>query len=81
MLVIRRKVTRNQAYTVFMLPGFHREWPTSDYEHQEILQLFKQDRAYEGIANDFSDYRIGSAIESEPRENPSRFESPFPDAP
>lgn len=42
-----------------MLPGHHEEWPTSDYEHQRILELFKQDRPYEGIQNDFTDYRIG----------------------
>lgn len=59
MLVIRRKVTREQAYTVFMLPGYNEEWPTSDYEHQEILELFLQDRPHEGIENDFTDYRIG----------------------
>ena len=42
-----------------MLPGHDEEWPTSDYEHQRILELFKQDRPYEGIQNDFTDYRIG----------------------
>jgi len=42
-----------------MLPGYNEEWPTSDYEHQEILTIFKQDRPHEGIENDFSDYRIG----------------------
>jgi len=26
-----------------MLPGYNEEWPTSEYEHQEILRLFKQD--------------------------------------
>ncbi len=59
MLVIRRKVTREQAYTVFMLPGYNEEWPISDYEHQEILKLFRQDKPYRGIVNDFTDYRIG----------------------
>jgi len=58
-LVIRRKVTRMKSYTVFMLPGYNEEWPTSEYEHQEILRLFKQDQPYDGIHNDFSDYRIG----------------------
>ena len=58
-LVIRRKVTRGKSYTVFMLPGYNEEWPTSEYEHQEILRLFKQDQPYDGIHNDFSDYRIG----------------------
>lgn len=60
MLVIRRKVTRSQAYTVFMLPDYNEEWPTSEYEHQEIMRLFKQDQPYDGINNDFSDYRIGA---------------------
>ncbi len=59
MLVIRRKVTRDLASTVFMLPGYNKEWVTSEYEHHEILRLFKQDQPYEGIANDYSDYRIG----------------------
>lgn len=59
MLVIRRKLTRDQAFTVFMLPGFHKEWPTSEYEHQEILKLYKQDRPYRDIVNDFSEYGIG----------------------
>jgi len=58
MLVIRRKVTFNQAYTVFMLPGIHKEWPTTEREHQEILKVFKQDRAYEGIENDFTDFKV-----------------------
>jgi len=58
MLVIRRKVERDQSYTVFMLPGYYQKWPTSDYEHQEILKLFKQDRPIDGIVNDFSEFRI-----------------------
>jgi len=64
--VIRRKVTRDQAYTVFMLPGYNEEWPTSDYEHKEILRLFKQDQPYEGIVNDFTDYRIGNGELAQP---------------
>lgn len=58
MLVIRRKVTFNQAYTVFMLPGFHQEWPTTEREHQDILKLFKQDQSYEGIENDFTAFKL-----------------------
>ena len=58
MLVIRRKVERDQSYTVFMLPGYFKEWPTSDYEHQEILKVFKQDRSLHGIVNDFSGFGI-----------------------
>ncbi len=59
MLVIRRKVTREQSYTVLMLPGYHREWPTSDREHLDILKVFKQDRPYEDIVNDFKEYGLG----------------------
>ena len=58
MLVIRRKVTRERSYTVLMLPDYHREWPTTEREHQEILKLFLQDRPYQDIVNDFSEYRI-----------------------
>jgi len=58
MLVIRRKVERDQSYTVFMLPGYLKEWPTSDYEHQQILKVFKQDRPLDGVVNDFSEFGI-----------------------
>ena len=58
-LVIRRKVTREGGYTVFMLPGYCREWRTSEREHREILKLFKQDRPHEDVVNDFTEYRLG----------------------
>lgn len=57
-LVIRRKVTREQSYTVLMLPGYHKEWPTTEREHLEILKVFKQDRRYEDILNDFAEYGL-----------------------
>jgi hypothetical protein len=60
MLVIRRLVDRRCAYTGIFLPGEPpRIFPTTDYEHARILQIYKQDRAYEGILNDFSDYALG----------------------
>jgi len=31
-------------------------WPTNDYEHAEILKIFKQDKPYEGILNDFNQH-------------------------
>ena len=62
MLVIRRKVTRSQSYTVLMLPGYHREWPTSEHEHLEILKLFKQDKSYQDIVNDFSEFKLGEGF-------------------
>ena len=56
MLVIRRLVDRHRAYTGIFLPGEPaRIFPTTDYEHSRILQIYKQDKAYEGIVNDFSD--------------------------
>lgn len=59
MLVIRRKVKFNQGYTVLMLPGgYHQEIPTNEREHAEILKLYKQDKPYHGIVNDFSEYRL-----------------------
>ncbi|HEY0966489.1 MAG TPA: hypothetical protein VGD88_03780 [Opitutaceae bacterium] len=57
MLVIRRLVDRRRAYTALMLPGEPPKiFPTSDVEHARILQIYKQDRAYPGIVNDFTDY-------------------------
>ena len=58
MIFIRRATDKNKAYTVIMLPGEPAKWvPTSDYEHQRILEIFKQDKYYEGIENDFADYK------------------------
>ncbi len=60
MLVIRRMVDRQRAYTAMLLPGEPpRIFPTSDYEHARILQIYKQDRPYEGVCNDFSDFASG----------------------
>lgn len=60
MLVIRRLVDRHRAYTGIFLPGEPAKiFPTTDQEHARILQVYKQDRPYEGICNDFSDYAIG----------------------
>ena len=57
MLVIRRLVDRRRAYTALMLPGAPPKiFPTSDAEHARILQIYKQDRAYPGIVNDFTDF-------------------------
>ena len=55
MLVIRRAVDKNRSYTVLFLQGEPPKWiPTTDYEHQRILEIYKQDKPYEGIINDFS---------------------------
>lgn len=60
MLVIRRLVDRQRAYTGIFLPGQPAKiFPTTDYEHGRILQIYKQDRPYENVCNDFSDYAIG----------------------
>jgi hypothetical protein len=56
MILIRRQIDRERAYTAIFLPGEPpRVFPTSDYEHARILQIYKQDRAHPGIENDFSD--------------------------
>lgn len=56
MLVIRRLVDRHRSYTGIFLPGEPpRIFPTTDYEHTRILQIYKQDKPYEGIVNDFTD--------------------------
>jgi hypothetical protein len=59
-ITIRRLVDRQQAYTGIFLPGMEPKiFPTSDYEHARILQIYKQDRPYEGIENDFSEMALG----------------------
>lgn len=62
MLVIRRLVTREQGYTILMLPPdiYHR-FPTTEHEHHRILQIYRQDRAHAGILNDFSEYGLPPA--------------------
>lgn len=56
MIVIRRLVDRHRAYTGIFLPGEPAQiFPTTDYEHGRILQIYKQDKAHAGIVNDFSD--------------------------
>ena len=59
MLVIRRLVDRRRAYTGIFLPGEPPKiFPTTDHEHARILQVYKQDRSYDGIVNDFSEYGL-----------------------
>ena len=60
MIVIRRLVDKHRAYSGIFLPGIMPMiFPTTDYEHSRILQIYKQDKPYEGILNDFSNFRIG----------------------
>lgn len=57
MIVIRRLVERERAFTAIFLPGEPaRIFPTTDYEHARILQIYKQDLRYPDVANDFSDF-------------------------
>ncbi len=59
MLVIRRLETREQGYTVLMLGrDYHRQFPTSIHEHNEILRIYKQDRRYRDVLNDFTDFGL-----------------------
>ena len=58
MILIRRAVDKHKAYTVIMLKGEEPRWiPTTDYEHQRILEIYKQDKYYEGIENDFTELK------------------------
>lgn len=58
MILIRRAVDKHKAYTVIMLKGEEPKWiPTTDYEHQRILEIYKQDKYYEGIENDFTELK------------------------
>ena len=67
MLVIRRIVDRQRAYTALFLPGEEpRIFPTTDYEHARILQIYKQDRFYPGIHNDFTEFGLRPPDPSDP---------------
>jgi hypothetical protein len=60
MLVIRRMDDGRHSYTAIFLPGeLPRIFPTNDREHARILQVFKQDRPYQDVLNDFTDFIIG----------------------
>jgi hypothetical protein len=60
MIVIRRMVDRQRAYTAIFLKGEPAQiFPTNDYEHGRILAIFKQDRSHEGIINDFTEFALG----------------------
>ena len=59
MIVIRRIVDRHRSYTGLFLKGEPPKiFPTDDVQHARILQIYKQDRAYEDICNDFSSFKI-----------------------
>jgi hypothetical protein len=63
MLVIRRMDDGRHSYTAIFLPGEQpRVFPTSDREHARILQVFKQDRPYQDVLNDFTDFMIGDSF-------------------
>jgi hypothetical protein len=57
MMVIRRLVTRTKSYTVIICGDIVQKIVTSDYEHGEILKIYKQDRPYEDVCNDFTDFK------------------------
>lgn len=60
MLLIRRVDDGKRSFTAIFLPGEPaRIFPTTDYEHARVLQIFKQDRPHQDIINDFTEYRIG----------------------
>ena len=59
MIFIRRMVNKEKAYTAIFLQGEEPKiFPTSDYEHNRIMQIYKQDKHYENVINDFSEYRL-----------------------
>ncbi len=73
MIVIRRVTDRQRAYTAIFLPGEEpRVFPTTDHEHGRILQIFKQDRPYPDVHNDFTEFLIGqeAAVSRPPAPSP-----------
>lgn len=67
MILIRRLIDRHRAYTAIFLPGEQpRVFPTTDYEHGRILQVYKQDRPYADVLNDFTDFGMPAAAPVKP---------------
>jgi len=59
MIVIRRLIDRHRSYTAIFLPGEEpRIFPTTDYEHGRILQVYKQDQPHPDVHNDFSEFGL-----------------------
>lgn len=65
MIVIRRMVDRQRAYTAIFLPGEPPKiFPTSEYEHARILEIYLQDRPRAGVHNDFSAFQPGPMLDA-----------------
>lgn len=70
MILIRRLIDRHRAYTAIFLPGEPpRVFPTSDYEHGRILQVYKQDRPYADVLNDFTDFEMSATSSTRTQSN------------
>jgi hypothetical protein len=68
MLVIRRMVDRHGSFTAIFLPGeLPKIFPTSDHEHGRILQIYKQDRHYRDVLNDFTEFGLPGGESSSDR--------------
>lgn len=69
MIVIRRLLDQHRSYTGIFLRGVPPKiFPTSDQEHARILQIYKQDRRYPDILNDFTDFGLGTPAPPVPRQ-------------
>ncbi len=70
MIVIRRMIDRQRSYTAIFLPGEPpRIFPTSDYEHARILDIYLQDRPHAGVYNDFAAFGLGPMQADTRRDN------------
>jgi|TARA_B100001093_G_scaffold326830_1_gene311808 hypothetical protein len=65
MLIIRREVTKTKSYTVIVCGDYIKKIPTNNYEHGEIMKIYKQDKPYQDVLNDFDDFDIGPKKKSE----------------
>lgn len=55
---IRRERTFKKSFTVIVFDKDHvYRWPTNDYEHDQILKLYKQDAPHKNIQNDFTSWK------------------------
>lgn len=73
MMVVRRLVDRHRAYTGIFLPGIPPKiFPTTEHEHARILQIYKQDRRYADVVNDFSEFELSRGPLAQQKTPPQR---------
>ena len=55
---VRREISSTKSYTVITFDKDHiYKWPTNNYEHNQILKLYKQDKLHPYVINDHTKWK------------------------